>query len=84
MRFAAMTFIGTLTLAAAALPASAAPVIAKADLPAASNVIQVSGGCGPAYHRDGWGYCVPNPYAYSWYGAPYYAAYYRPHWHHYW
>ena len=61
MRFAALTLIGTLALAGVAGSASAAPV--APNLPQASNLIQVSGGCGPAYHRDGWGYCSPNYYA---------------------
>ncbi len=76
MRFAALTLIGSLTLAAAALPANAAPAIARADAPMASNVIEVSGGCGPAGHRDYWGYCRANyyyggGYGYGWYGPRY-------------
>ncbi len=74
MRFAALTLIGSLTLAAAALPANAAPAIARADTPATSNVIEVSGGCGPAGHRNPWGYCVANYYyggGYGWYGPHY-------------
>ncbi|HEX3954198.1 MAG TPA: hypothetical protein VHW90_11530 [Stellaceae bacterium] len=77
MRFAAFTLIGSLTLAAAALPANAAPALARADAPTASNVIEVSGGCGPAGHRNPWGYCRPNHYYnYGWYGP------YHHHWHH--
>ena len=83
MRFAALTLIGTLALAGVAGSASAAPV--APNLPQASNLIQVSGGCGPAYHRDGWGYCSPNYYAAPvWSGGyygPYYGGYY-PRWHH--
>ena len=79
MRFAALTLIGSLTLVAAALPANAAPAIAKADVATASNIIEVSGGCGPYGHRDYYGYCRANGYyyggGYGWYGNPY---------HHYW
>lgn len=36
-----------------------------------ANITLVAGGCGPAFHRDPWGRCVPNywgprPYAYGW------------------
>jgi hypothetical protein len=75
MRFAALTLIGSVTLAAAALPANAAPTLARADAPLASNVIEVSGGCGPAAHRDYYGYCRANYYyrgGYGWYGHPHY------------
>jgi|SwirhisoilCB1_FD_contig_31_18481432_length_439_multi_3_in_0_out_0_1 hypothetical protein len=81
MRFAALTLIGSLSLVAAALPANAAPAVARADVPVASNVIEVSGGCGPAGHRNPWGYCVANFYGYGWYGYPRYAGhYYHPYW----
>lgn len=81
MRLAALTLIGSLALAAAPMAAaSAAPVIPAAPAAAATaNLIQVSGGCGPAYHPNGWGYCVPNYYGNpGWYGY----GYYRPHWGH--
>jgi len=87
MRLAALTLIGSLAVAAA-VPASAAPAVAKITAPTVSNVIAVSGGCGPAFHRDYWGYCAPNRYygyaygAPGWYGYPYARAYYRPHWRH--
>ena len=82
MRLAALSLISALTLAAAATPAIAAPAIAKADAPEASNVIQVSGGCGPYGHRDYYGYCRANGYyggGYGWYGYPHYNHYWR-HW----
>ena len=75
MRFAALTLIGTLALAGVAGSASAAPAVP--NLPQASNLIQVSGGCGPGYHPNGWGYCTPNYYAPAWYGSGYgYGPYY--------
>jgi hypothetical protein len=88
MRFAALSLIGSLALAGIAGPASAAPAVP--NLPQPSQLIQVSGGCGPGAHRDGWGYCAPNYYSapvwhggsYSpYYGGPYYGGYY-PRWHH--
>ena len=84
MRLAALTLIGSLALAGVAGSANAAPAVP--NLPQSSNLVHVAGGCGPAYHRDGWGYCVPN-YSYRapvWYGGydgpynrgPYYGGYY--------
>jgi hypothetical protein len=43
--------------------ASAAPVSGKAIAQAAdqaSSVTKVWGGCGPRWHRNRWGRCVPN------------------------
>jgi hypothetical protein len=47
--------------------------------------MQVSGGCGPAFHPNPWGFCVVNHYAYGyggWHGyyGPHYGWGY--HWHH--
>ena len=84
MRSAALTLIGSLALAGVTASANAAPVVPNMTPP--SILVQVSGGCGPAYHRDGWGYCVPNYYGYpGWYGyyRPYYGGYYH-HGHHHW
>ena len=91
MRLAALTLIGSLALAGVAASANAAPAV-PAPQPT-SNLIQVSGGCGPAYHPNGWGYCVPNHYGYPvgyggyyapHYGGPYYGGGYYHHWHHRW
>jgi hypothetical protein len=38
----------------------APPVVARAADP--TPFMLVSGGCGPAYHRDYYGYCRPNYY----------------------
>ena len=92
MRLAALTLIGSLALAAASASANAAPAIPNLAAPTAANLVQVSGGCGPAYHPDAWGYCVPNNYGYGYgggygggsYGPHYGWGYYHPHHHHYW
>ncbi len=80
MRLAALTFVASFALAAAALPANAAPAVARVDAPIASNVIEVSGGCGPAGHRDYWNNCVANYY--GWGYAHSYPHYYYHHWRH--
>ena len=83
MRFAALTLIGSLTLAA--LPAAnAAPVIPAVPARASANLVAVAWGCGPAFHPNAWGYCVPNYYGYPVWGA--YYGHYRPYWHpwHHW
>ena len=87
MRLAALTLIGTLALAAVPASANAAPAIPHLAAPGAANLIQVSGGCGPAYHPNPWGYCVPNYYGYGyagWYGyhRHYAWGWFHPHWHH--
>jgi hypothetical protein len=88
MRLAALTLISSLALAGVTASANAAPAIP--NLAAPTNLVQVSGGCGPAYHPNPWGYCVPNHYAYGYgygygggYGPHYGWGYYHPHWH-YW
>jgi hypothetical protein len=78
MRFAALTLIGSLALAAAPLAANAAPAIPAASAPVSANLVQVAFGCGPAYHPNAWGYCVPNYYGYGYAGWPGYV-YYGPH-----
>jgi hypothetical protein len=72
MRTLAMALIGALGAAAAALPANAAPLAPAPAAPEASNIIEIAGGCGRAFHRNRWGNCVPNrrytyyrPYRYS-------------------
>lgn len=84
MRLAALTLISSLALAAVPASANAAPALPNLPAPAAANLIQVSGGCGPAFHRNPWGYCVAN-YGYG-YGYGYYRPYfgwgYHPYWHH--
>ena len=86
MRLAALTLISTLALAAVPASANAAPALPNLPAPAAANLIQVSGGCGPAFHRNPWGYCVAN-YGYGYgYGYGYYRPSfgwgYHPYWHH--
>ena len=70
MRVAGLTFVAAVAVAAIANPAGAAP-FAPSPAPQASNIIEVSGGCGWAGHRNHRGHCMPNRYGY-----------YRPH--HYW
>ena len=86
MRLAALTLISSLALAGVTASANAAPAIPNLPAPAAANLTQVSGGCGPAYHPNGYGYCVPNYYGgYGYgYGYPHYGwGYgYHPYWHH--
>jgi hypothetical protein len=65
MRVAAMAFVGALGLAASAVSASAAPSVPNLDAQQASNIVQVAGGCGPAFHPNRWGRCVPNRYGYD-------------------
>ena len=81
MRTAALTLLGSVLLSATTMPANAAPTIAKPDTPTVSNVIEVSGGCGPYYYRDFYGYCQPYNYAYYGYPATYPVWYGHPHWH---
>jgi hypothetical protein len=69
MRTAALTLLGSLVLSAAAMPANASLTIAKYSTPTVSNIVEVSGGCGPQYYRDVYGYCRPYYYGYTdWYG----------------
>ena len=60
MRLAALT-VGSLLLAATAVSANGAPL--APNLPGAQqpNLIPVAQGCGPGWHRNHWGACVPNP-----------------------
>ena len=87
MRLSALTLISSLALAAVPAVANAAPGAPSMPAQASANLVQVSGGCGWAFHRNAWGYCVPNPYGYGyagWYGyhGPYYHwGYYHPYWH---
>ena len=94
MRLSALTLISSLALAAVPASAQAAPAIPHGPAPISATLMQVSGGCGPAYHPNPWGYCVPNHYAYGygygggyggWHGyyGPHYGwGSYHPHWHH--
>jgi hypothetical protein len=78
MRLAALTLAAGLATAAA-VSANATPVLPNLNDQAASNIIQVAGGCGRGWHPNWRGVCVPNryyrPYAYH---RPYYRPYYRP------
>ncbi len=92
MRLAALTLISSLALAAVPALANAAPAIPNVPAPISANLMQVSGGCGPAFHPNPWGYCVPNHYAYGygygyggWHGyyGPHFGwGYHHPNWHH--
>jgi hypothetical protein len=62
MKAAALAAIGALGLASVA--ASAAPTQAA---PVYVQTINASWGCGPGWHPDYWGRCVPN---YGFYGGP--------------
>jgi len=67
--------------------ASAVQAMPIAPTKAPSAIITVAGGCGPGWHPNRWGRCVPNRWrrapiyrGYGWYGPP---RYYRgPGWHH--
>jgi hypothetical protein len=73
MRMTAAILVGTLGMATAAMSANAAPVVPS---PAnETNVVQVAGGCGPGFHPNRWGRCVPNRYSY--YGHHYWGGPYR-------
>src|SRR5258708_38460400 len=58
MHLSILTLIGALGLAAAAVSANAAPATPSLDAQQGSNIVQVSGGCGPGGHRNSWGHCV--------------------------
>jgi hypothetical protein len=82
MRIAALTAIAAIGFAGAVLPAQAAPILAVPAHTQASAVVEISGGCGRAWHRDRWGRCVPRrygyyrPYRYGYaYWAPYWPGY---------
>ena len=47
-------------LSVSAVSVNAAPMSAVYDAGQAPELILVSGGCGPAGHRNGFGHCVPN------------------------
>jgi hypothetical protein len=59
MRIAAIAVIGSLGLAVSAFSASAAP-LAPGKVDQGSNIVQVAGGCGPGWHPNRWGRCMPN------------------------
>jgi hypothetical protein len=87
MRLAALTLISSLALATVPAVANAAPAIPNVPAPISATLMQVSGGCGPAFHPNPWGYCVANHYGYGyggWHGyyGPHYGWGYHPYWHH--
>ena len=84
MRLSALTLISSLALAAVPAAAIAAPGAPSLPAQAPANLVQVSGGCGWAYHRDAWGYCEPNGYGYGYTGYGYYRPYYHWGYHPYW
>ena len=87
MRFAALRFAAPLAMAIAVLasagsPVKAAPTAMPAGIAITSDVVEVSGGCGPGGHRNPWGYCRPNyrggGWGYGWRGRGY--GWHRPYW----
>ena len=60
MRNLVLALVTGAALSVSAIGANAAPVTAVYDAGQAPEVILVSGGCGPAAHRNGYGRCVPN------------------------
>ena len=75
MRIAAVALVGALGLAfVSATSAHAVPAV-PGSVPEASNIVLAAGGCGPRFHPNRWGRCVPNRYGY--YGPrPYWRGYY--------
>jgi len=77
--------------AALAVTGTAATVAASSAMPLAplaapAVVEQVAWGCGPGWHPNPWGRCVPNrvvvyPRYYNWHGPAYYAWHPHRHWH---
>jgi hypothetical protein len=61
MRTAIIGFIGGVALAAAA-SANAAPSVPAPV--SQQNIIAVAGGCGPGFHPNRWGRCVPHRSSY--------------------
>src|SRR5438045_20706 len=72
VRFAALTLVAGLATGAVAVSANSAPMLPNPHQGSVSNIIQVAGGCGPAYHRNYQGFCVPNEPYYGGYVRPYY------------
>ena len=78
MRSAVLVVAGALGLMAAA-SANATPAVSSLGAQQDSNVVQVAGGCGPRFHPNRWGRCVPFRYGY--YGPrPYWRGYYARPW----
>lgn len=71
-RFAALTLVAGLATGAVAVSANSAPTLPNFNQGPASSIIQVAGGCGPEFHRNYQGYCVPNQAYYGGYTRPYY------------
>jgi hypothetical protein len=67
IKLAAVAALGLCGLALAAGPSSAMPMATAA--PAAPTSAQpVAWGCGPGWHPNPWGRCVPNGPVYYWHG----------------
>lgn len=60
MRMIVIAFATGAALAMGAPGAEAAPMQAVYGASDAPALVYVSGGCGPAGHRNGFGRCVPN------------------------
>jgi hypothetical protein len=65
MRSAVLVLAGALGLMAAATLANAAPAVPSSGTQQASNIVQIAGGCGPGFHPNRWGRCVPFRYGYG-------------------
>jgi len=71
-RFAALILAAGLVTGTVAVSANSAPVLPNLNQELLSNIIQAAGGCGPGYHRNYEGFCVPNQTYYGGYARPYY------------
>ncbi len=78
MRFAALSLVGAVCLAASALAANAAPAAPSPANRPGHHVIQAAAACGWGFQRNRWHRCIPNRYGY--YYRPYWPGYYRPYW----
>jgi hypothetical protein len=59
MRLTGLT-VGCLIAAAMAVSANAAPLAPSAAGVPQPNLIPVAEGCGPGWHRNHWGDCIPH------------------------
>jgi hypothetical protein len=79
MRLVASTLLAAIGLALPAMSATAVPIISIPASAQASHVVEITGRCGWAFHRNRWGHCVPNRYGYYRpyrYWSPYWPGYY--------
>jgi len=60
MRLTIKLLMATAIAVAGAPAAQAMPLASSDSIGAASSIQQVGWRCGPGWHMDGWGRCVPN------------------------